>query len=62
MSPIVALVAASMILLFWRQVLFLIAWAILALILLGIVSLLQPTDQPAPAASASANQVCTRLP
>ncbi|WP_353509031.1 hypothetical protein [Intrasporangium sp.] len=61
MSLIVALVLASVILMYWRQFLFLIAWAFLALVLLGIISILHFTDQQAPAASVGVSQGCTRL-
>jgi hypothetical protein len=62
MSFIVALVLAGLILLCWRQVLFLIAWAVLALVILGILSVLHLTDQPARAASVGVSQGCTQLP
>ena len=62
MSLIVALVLASLILLCWRQVLFLIAWAVLALVLLGILSVLHLTDRPDPPAPVGVSQGCTSSP
>lgn len=53
MSVIVALIAAGLILLLWRQVLMLIAWAIIALILLGIVTVLHLTDEPTSVAAST---------
>lgn len=53
MTTIIALIAAGLILMLWRQILIVIAWVLIALIILGILSFLHVTDEAAPAAASS---------
>ena len=46
MTPIVALVAAGVIVVFWRQIAAVVVWLVLALFILGVFTLFQPAEAP----------------
>lgn len=48
MTLTVALIVAGVIVLFWRQLAAVVVWLVLALIIVGAVTLLQPTEEPTP--------------
>jgi predicted RND superfamily exporter protein len=48
MTLTVALIAAGVIVLFWRQIAAVVVWLVLALVILGAFAVLRPTEEPAP--------------